>query len=131
MDKRVLALALALGVLVMMSRKALEAYWWRTDTGLPNEPDEAARRNLERLRDFVDEHFPGARVTSAFRSHGVNSAVGGANNSYHLRGLAVDIDPREGLEAANAKAQVLKAQGLLAEAIPYWTDGHLHIALRG
>ena len=127
-----LVVALSVGVLAMTAKRALESYWWRTDTGLPNEPGPDAVANLERLRAFVETYFPGARVISAHRSHAVNEAVGGADNSYHLRGLAVDLAPAAGetLEVMTAYANTLKRSGKLVEVVPY-KDGHLHIAMRG
>lgn len=127
-----LVVALSVGVLAMTTKRALESYWWRTDTGLPNEPGPEAMANLERLRAFVEAYFPGSRVISAHRSHAVNKEVGGAKDSYHLRGLAVDLAPAPGetLEMMTAYARTLKAFGKLVEVIPY-KDGHLHIAMRG
>jgi uncharacterized protein YcbK (DUF882 family) len=43
---------------------------------------------VEALRDYCG--FP-LRITSGFRSVQKNEEVGGANHSYHLRGMAVDI----------------------------------------
>lgn len=51
---------------------------------------------LEHLRSiFLDTPII---VNSGYRSAKVNTAVGGAKNSYHLRGLAADIRFPEGSE---------------------------------
>ena len=48
------------------------------------------------LSSAVSNIFPGAKVTSTFRTPEKNAAVGGAENSYHLSGNAVDFIAPEG-----------------------------------
>lgn len=67
----------------------------RTTTGLFNQPDGSNLENLvrlsyvlEMLRYFLNRPII---VNSAFRSPSVNSKVGGAPKSYHLKGCAADI----------------------------------------
>lgn len=53
--------------------------------------------NLARLADYVLEPLRAAMgfpivISSGYRSEPLNKAVGGATNSYHLLGRAVDID---------------------------------------
>src|SRR5690606_27853353 len=71
----------------------------------------------------------GVRITSARRSPERNKAVGGAPNSYHLRGQAFDLTPPEGMSMADLERQ-LRASGLpFAELI---NEGdHVHVAWHG
>lgn len=50
--------------------------------------DEAAGRALDRLRDRFGAPLV---IVSGYRTPEYNRAVGGAPNSFHLRGLAVDV----------------------------------------
>lgn len=64
--------------------------------GIINVPDEAQRENLrklvENLLDPIRERWgKPIFVTSGFRCHELNKAVGGVRNSEHLTGCAVDI----------------------------------------
>ena len=67
----------------------------KTDTGIQNFPlsfehFENLKQTTERLQIIRDKcGFP-IIVTSAYRNDAVNKAVGGAKNSYHTKGLAVD-----------------------------------------
>jgi uncharacterized protein YcbK (DUF882 family) len=45
-------------------------------------------RHLQTIRNYVDEPI---NVNSAYRSEKHNKAIGGVKNSYHVKGLAVDI----------------------------------------
>lgn len=68
-----------------------------TSTGLDNEPNEqqieamklVAERIFEPLRMHIKSPI---KINSFFRSSQVNKAVGGAKNSQHLKGEAIDID---------------------------------------
>lgn len=66
-----------------------------TSTGLFNDPYDQELANLTRLVVLVLDPLRALMgkitVTSGFRSPLVNQAVGGADNSYHLKGLAADI----------------------------------------
>ena len=73
-----------------------ESEMTRTATNLPNKPTPQIDENLSRLVNRVLEPLRKAmgesvQVTSGYRSPAVNKAVGGASNSFHLRGLAADI----------------------------------------
>lgn len=66
-----------------------------TSSGLPNEPPAEA---VAALRVLCEECLQPLRaewgtvtVTSGYRSPSVNRAVGGVNNSQHIRGEAADI----------------------------------------
>lgn len=69
----------------------------KTSTGLFNEPTEGELKNLKMLVINVLQPFRNRvgrlDVTSGFRSHGVNEAVGGVEGSAHTQGLAADIIP--------------------------------------
>ena len=68
-----------------------------TNTGLPNTPSHGSEvyanlvrlaSMLQRIRDYVGQPII---INSGYRSPAVNKAVGGANNSSHMYGLAADI----------------------------------------
>ncbi len=75
----------------------------KTNTGLPNKPGNTATLNLKKLceevlqplRDMLGKVIT---VNSGYRSPEVNKKVGGATRSYHLGGLAADINA-EGMTA--------------------------------
>ena len=67
----------------------------KTKTGIENVPNEAQVENLKRLCGWLEElrrrwNTP-IIINSGYRSEAVNRAVGGAPNSNHLMGCAVDI----------------------------------------
>lgn len=73
----------------------------RSDTarrmGINNEPDEETIKKIKLLcKNVFDKaraHFDVPMfVSSCFRSPEVNKAIGGAKNSQHMRGEAIDID---------------------------------------
>lgn len=47
---------------------------------------------LEKIRIFLGDKP--IHITSGYRTESHNKRIGGANNSQHLQGLAVDISPR-------------------------------------
>lgn len=65
------------------------------EKGIDNTPSEASIANLIRLCNFVLQPLRNVsgviKVTSGYRSKELNQAIGGSPNSYHKRGLAVDI----------------------------------------
>lgn len=70
------------------------------------------------------------RITSGIRCPKVNIAVGGAKNSYHLHGLAIDIASREGpdvLKEIWKNAQENKDVHFY-EVIWYRKRGFIHLA---
>lgn len=72
------------------------AEFTRTGTGLPNTP---SVKGIERLRILAkkivqpirDQVGGPVKITSGYRSHQVNQAVGGASNSQHITYEAADL----------------------------------------
>lgn len=67
-----------------------------TARGISNMPDQAAMQNLQYLLNNVinpiSNNYPSPiRISSGYRSPQLNAAVGGAQNSQHMRGQAADI----------------------------------------
>jgi uncharacterized protein YcbK (DUF882 family) len=63
-------------------------------------PTKEEVQNLKRICDYIlqpirDEFNVPITISSGLRSIGLNSVVGGRNNSRHLRGLAVDIQVKD------------------------------------
>ena len=67
----------------------------KTKMGIENEPNEAQVENLKRVCQWLEElrrrWDKPIIINSGYRSPQVNRAVGGAANSNHLTGCAVDI----------------------------------------
>lgn len=82
----------------------------RTNTNIPNYPDNTIISNLNELIDLLDDiriewmdlclkngwWSPCIIVNSGYRSEQVNKAVGGSKTSAHLFGNAADILPENG-----------------------------------
>ena len=69
--------------------------------GIDNTPSGEAVKNLERLVSRVLDPLREAWgspiiVTSGYRCPELNARVGGVKTSYHLRGMAADIRPKNG-----------------------------------
>lgn len=104
----------------------------------PNVPNEREKANLRRLAQEVLQPLRDAwgqplRVNSAYRSLLVNTRVHGARNSYHLRGMAADIDCATDLKKAMRLALVCNDERLpVAEVIISKRGAHywLHVALK-
>lgn len=69
------------------------------------------------------------RVTSTLRSVEHNRAVGGVPNSYHLRGMAIDIARRPGVSHARIDAALRSAGYRLIESLD--EGDHSHFAFAG
>ncbi len=104
----------------------------------PNEPGAQELANLRLLAQKVlqplrDAWGDSLKVNSGYRSLLVNMRVGGAKNSYHLRGLAADIDC--GNSAVKAMTLAVHCSTLklpVVEAIVSRRGEHywLHVALK-
>jgi hypothetical protein len=70
-------------------------------------------------------------VTSVRRSPEHNRAVGGAENSFHLRGRAVDIARRPGVRHAEIDAAYRKAGYVLIESLDEGDHSHFAFGLIG
>tara|TARA_Y100001938_G_scaffold31950_1_gene43667 strand:- start:2198 stop:2716 length:519 start_codon:yes stop_codon:yes gene_type:complete len=123
-------------------RRPSENFTWdeltQTSTGLDNTPSiedrirliYLARQVLQPLRDAAGP----LRVTSAFRSKAVNSAVSGAVDSagnctsYHCKGLAADLYNDDWTHEELATYLYSRTDLPLAEVIVERHTGHLHLA---
>jgi hypothetical protein len=78
------------------------------------------------LQRAVQSSYPNAKVTSALRTPEHNREVGGASNSYHLSGHALDLAKMPGVTIDDIKAKA-REQGIsLTEALD--EGDHYHIA---
>jgi hypothetical protein len=66
---------------------------------LPDEYADAAVRVLIAADELRARYGAPVRIGNGYRPPGYNRAVGGAPNSAHLRGAAVDLDPLDGRRA--------------------------------
>jgi uncharacterized protein YcbK (DUF882 family) len=71
-----------------------------TETGLPNwpEPESNELKNLRWLADTLERleaDIGPFDIASAYRSPGVNAAVGGSPKSFHCAGMAADLRPTQ------------------------------------
>jgi zinc D-Ala-D-Ala carboxypeptidase len=104
--------------------------------GLDNTPTPAAVDELATLAarvDAVRERF-GIPLfpTNGYRAPAVNKAVGGAANSAHMSGQAMDIadGPKRALARfCLSNLALLEEQGLWMED-PQWTPGWVHLQTR-
>ena len=104
--------------------------------GIDNTPSKEAVTNLERLVSRVLDPLREAWgspiiVTSGYRCEELNKRVGGARTSYHLRGMAADIRPRNGLVdklyALIEHLYVTRRMGITECYIDH-RKGYIHIA---
>lgn len=100
-----------------------------TMTNLPNEP---TGRNLSLLRalswilqDIRNNFGKAIYINSAFRSHEVNTAVGGVHNSRHLYGMAADISIRKYCHADRVELERCILARKPCEFIKYDTFWHV------
>lgn len=98
----------------------------------PAAPSPAARpapAPMSGVQEQIRAIAPGARITSGQRSAEHNRAVGGAPNSYHLRGQAYDLAPAPGQSMTDLE-RTLRSSGLpFAELL---NEGdHVHVAWNG
>ena len=107
-----------------------------TDTGISNSIPIAEmnvvlnnlvilRTVLNVLRGFISEPI---KVTSAYRSREVNSAVGGVPSSNHCLGRAADVTC-DSIHLLHSYCKVLRDQNILSECIFYHDKNIIHIAI--
>ena len=119
------------------------ARWTITETGLPNKPDATALANLKMLARHMEKIYNDAkevgaisgdlRITSAYRSSAVNTAVGGSRTSEHLWGLACDFFvPSPNIFYLKMR-QLLTSSvyGRIHQVIVYPNSTHVHIGWYG
>jgi zinc D-Ala-D-Ala carboxypeptidase len=102
--------------------------------GLSNTPEQEELQNLSDLArnvlDPLNDKVGGKiRISSAYRSPAVNSAVGGAKGSQHMKGQAADItvSGMDALELAN----LIVSMGLPFDQIIWYAPsrgGHVHVS---
>jgi hypothetical protein len=106
--------------------------------GIDNTPDQVQLENMKRVSGKVIEpilaRFPMIFVSSFFRSEKLNKRIGGAKNSQHMTGEAVDLDSPDNianLDVFNFAKEYLTFDQLIYESpdekgIPSW----VHISLK-
>jgi hypothetical protein len=106
--------------------------------GIDNTPNQVQLENMRRVSEKVIEpilsRYPWAFVSSFFRSPALNRKIGGAKNSQHMNGEAVDIDSpdnKANLDIFNfVKDELVYDQVILeapdADGVPSW----VHVSLK-
>lgn len=79
--------------------------------------------------DLIPQAAGGARISSGYRDPERNRAAGGATNSYHTRGQALDLVPQNGETMAQLEAR-LRQSGLPLRELLNEGD-HVHVAWEG
>lgn len=94
--------------------------WDKVSPTIQNNLKRLAKR-LQALRDITGKPIT---ITSGYRGPKLNKAVGGASNSYHTKGLAVDINI-----AGMTERQVQKSLDLLWDGGLGYGHGFTHLDL--
>lgn len=125
------ALILAAAAALALGRAVADfALATRTDTGLDNRfPPEMTGRVLRLAALARQLESAGVRVTSAWRTHDVNRAVGGVPNSLHTQALALDYVPDS--PAAETVLRAWRARGDVTRWFTHdaGTGTHVHVEL--
>ena len=104
--------------------------------GIDNTPSKEVVTNLERLVSRVLDPLREAWgspiiVTSGYRCPELNARVGGVKTSYHLRGMAADIPPKNGFLYelyAFVERMFVDNKMPITECYIDRTKGYIHIA---
>jgi hypothetical protein len=97
----------------------------------PAEAKAAPAKAAQPIASAVDLGRKWGIVTSVRRSPEHNRAVGGAENSFHLRGRAVDIARRPGVRHTEIDAAYRKAGYVLVESLDEGDHSHFAFGLIG
>jgi len=99
--------------------------------GISNEPTATHKANLSLASNFLGKIPFSVRVSSGYRSHPLNVAVGGAGSSQHLSGLAIDVVPNtmSNKDLAEWLYQYRGNFPELDQVIWYRNSDHLHIGI--
>lgn len=107
-----------------------------TSTGVLNAVNDEAKRSLLYLCQYVLQpvrnEIGALKITSGYRSSGVNSAVGSRPSSQHLYGEAADFIPLGDLPIDNVYRWIVKVSGIpFGQCIRESKDGKdwIHISL--
>jgi hypothetical protein len=103
----------------------------RRQAAAPAPPAEPARRAPRPISSAVDLGGKWGVVTSVRRSPERNRAVGGAENSFHLFGRAIDIARRPGVRHAEIDAAYRKAGYVLIESLDEGDHSHFAFGIIG
>jgi zinc D-Ala-D-Ala carboxypeptidase len=107
--------------------------------GIPNtpSPDSQEYKNLQRTAEIMElvRTILGGKpvlISSGYRNHWVNSAVGGSKNSAHTHGLAADFTcPGFGTPLDICKALEPHMRELGIDQLIHEFDTWVHLGLRG
>ena len=102
--------------------------------GINNTPtDPTVLANLSRVSDFLATLPFTFRIGSGYRSPEVNQRVGGAGQSQHMQGEAVDFTPLNATneDVANWLYQNHPDHPELDQVIWYTDTGHVHVSVGG
>ena len=102
--------------------------------GISNEPDDVTWQRIHELRDYVlnparEQLGRPIYITSGYRSDALNKLVGGASNSQHRTGEAVDITTKS--RANNKELFAILAQIGNYDQLIWEKDGEwIHVSFR-
>lgn len=98
--------------------------------GTPAPPAPQTVANIQDLQKRLLEKYPELRVTSGYRDPAHNAAVGGARNSQHTHGRAIDLSFK-GIEEARQREIVDYARQLGARGLGYYPSNQsVHFDVR-
>lgn len=105
----------------------------KTNTGLPNDPNEKATSFALLLAIFIlqpiRDKFGRYTINSWYRSSRVNRAINGSSTSQHLEGQAADGYPEEA-DTFEVYKWIVEESGLdFGQCIIYPAEGFIHISL--